>query len=209
MDRYAGVMERFVSKIQKDSEGCWIWQGTIDRRFGYGFFYYDNRQVLAHRFSYQACNLESIEGKHVHHLCENPPCVNPSHLKALSPSEHVAVTPRNKSHRFFVRGACANGHAFNAENTVIIRDSAGRVKSRQCRVCGREGKRRRYTPQLRRSNSSGYKGVYPVGDRWRAVLRHKHKSYHIGYFSNPMDAAVAYNEKALEVIGKHARLNVV
>lgn len=55
--------------------------------------------------------------------------------------------------------------------------------------------------------ASKYKGVFVVGDRFRAVASHNGKNYHIGYFINEDDAARAYDIKAYEIWGEYANLN--
>ena len=56
-------------------------------------------------------------------------------------------------------------------------------------------------------SSSKYKGVTKIkkAQRWQAVC----DSLYLGLFDNELDAAKAYNKKAKEIYGEHARLNVV
>ena len=63
----------------------------------------------------------------------------------------------------------------------------------------------------RKNSSSQYKGVhwYTQTNRWRAKLKHRSKSIHVGYFACEHQAALAYNEKALELWGENALLNEV
>jgi hypothetical protein len=62
-----------------------------------------------------------------------------------------------------------------------------------------------------KNNKSGYKGVFklPKYNRWRAYLTVNRKRENIGYYRSPENAARAYNKRALEVWGEHARLNVI
>jgi hypothetical protein len=59
------------------------------------------------------------------------------------------------------------------------------------------------------NNSTGYKGVsYHKGhQKYGASIRINNRLVHLGYFKNPFDAALAYNEAALMYFGKYARLN--
>lgn len=58
--------------------GCWIWDGYCDPK-GYGRFRTKEKNWLAHRLSYlkKHGNLPKL----LRHKCDNPSCVNPSHLE--------------------------------------------------------------------------------------------------------------------------------
>lgn len=55
--------------------------------------------------------------------------------------------------------------------------------------------------------SSQWKGAYKVGNRWKAAITVQNRSVHLGYFNSEKDAALAYNEAALEYFGEFAKLN--
>ncbi len=72
-------LEKFEKKFIK-TDSCWVWQGTITGQ-GYGQFYKKEIGLqLAHRVSYRFYKGEIPKGINVLHKCDNPPCVNPSHL---------------------------------------------------------------------------------------------------------------------------------
>jgi len=57
--------------------------------------------------------------------------------------------------------------------------------------------------------SSEYKGVhwYKRTKKWMARIMVNQKSIHLGYFTDEMDAASAYDEAAMEHFGDFAKLN--
>ena len=80
-------LERFWSKVEKSSDGCWYWTAS---RYpsGYGQFWTGERTteghpkcVPAHRTSWTIAYGPIPEGMDVLHSCHNPPCVRPWHLK--------------------------------------------------------------------------------------------------------------------------------
>ena len=69
--------------------------------------------------------------------------------------------------------------------------------------------------QMNRQNhsihSSGYKGVsfHKKNKRWRATINLNGKQVSAGCYPTPKLAAIAYNEKAIELFGEFARPNVI
>jgi hypothetical protein len=61
----------------------------------------------------------------------------------------------------------------------------------------------------RRKNTSGYRGVARVtgSKTWLARITTGGRSYHLGTFATPQEAAIAYDEAATEIYGAFARLN--
>jgi hypothetical protein len=56
-----------------------------------------------------------------------------------------------------------------------------------------------------KKKSSEYKGVIKI---YKARIRYNKKLYCLGSFENPEDAAKAYNEKAIELYGVNANVNL-
>ena len=62
-----------------------------------------------------------------------------------------------------------------------------------------------------KNSTSKFKGVYWDKSRkmWRSAISEKNKRINLGRFTNEIDAAKAYNEKAEELHGEYAYLNEV
>ena len=58
-------------------------------------------------------------------------------------------------------------------------------------------------------NTSGFKGVSwdRRNKKWRAMIGHNNKMYYMGLFTDKIDAAKAYDQKAKELHGEFACLN--
>jgi hypothetical protein len=73
----------FWSRVRKTA-GCWQWTGSTNGAKGYGQTYTGigrgRRIQLTHRFSWELHNGPIPGGLFVLHRCDNPSCVNPSHL---------------------------------------------------------------------------------------------------------------------------------
>jgi hypothetical protein len=49
-----------------------------------------------------------------------------------------------------------------------------------------------------KGSTSKYRGVYSLGNKWGAAIKHNGKQVHIGRFSSEIEAAIEYNKKAVE-----------
>jgi hypothetical protein len=60
------------------------------------------------------------------------------------------------------------------------------------------------------TNTTGFKGVtHHSGKYWTARIQFQHRNRHIGMFPTAIDAARAYDAKALELFGEFARTNAM
>lgn len=74
------VTNRFLEKVYRTADSCWIWEAATDPN-GYGRFWFEDQMRLAHRISYQIFVGIIPSDLDVLHECNNPSCVNPEHLK--------------------------------------------------------------------------------------------------------------------------------
>ena len=97
--------ERFWARVDKSgSNGCWIWTGWRTEK-GYGGFTLHspegNWTRRAHRYAYELLVGAIPDGILIDHRCHNRPCVNPEHLRPVTPKQNeenrAGATRRSKS----------------------------------------------------------------------------------------------------------------
>ena len=59
--------------------------------------------------------------------------------------------------------------------------------------------------------SSKFKGVswFKKQQKWHAHIKFQGKTIHLGFFTNELEAAAAYNEASTKYFGKFAKLNII
>jgi hypothetical protein len=133
------ILERFMAKVDKQENGCWLWTAATDRQ-GYGHFSFKRRLSRAHRVAYELLVGPIPDGLILDHLCRNPSCVNPTHLEAVTVGENTrrgnspAAQQARQSH-------CKRGHPFTPENTLMEAGGRSGVPCRRCRICKQEARR--------------------------------------------------------------------
>jgi hypothetical protein len=80
--------ERFFSRINKNTgTDCWEWLGSFFAT-GYGQFWFNEKNMKAHRFSYELHKGPIPDGMCILHFCDNRKCCNPDHLSLGSRAEN-------------------------------------------------------------------------------------------------------------------------
>lgn len=129
------VEARFWNMVET-GPGCWTWKGSHNKG-GYGLFWPQWRSTWpAHRYMYWMEIGELIEGMEIHHICNNPGCVNPEHL------EQVTKQYNMRQGRKAQQTHCVRGHEYTTENTYIKPNGC-----RDCKACRKErSSKRRLRP---------------------------------------------------------------
>lgn len=124
-----------TAPAQFDEPECKLHEGSFFAS-GYGSIHISGRNYRAHRVAYAKANgieLDRITGLKVLHRCDNPPCVEPTHLFLGTQSEN------NKDRAMKGRSARLTGSA----------NPAAELSEEQVIAC-----RLRYVPRCRHNGAS-------------------------------------------------------
>ena len=129
------VSVRFWPRVTK-GDGCWEWQGARSN-LGYGRVRgEDGRTRQTHHIAWELVFGPIPSGLVVMHICDNPPCVRPNHLRLGTVAENNAdMTAKGRRRSGLHEAAkthCPQGHPYDEENTRV------HGRSRYCRACQRE-----------------------------------------------------------------------
>ncbi|GAG04996.1 unnamed protein product [marine sediment metagenome] len=130
-------------------------------------------------------------------------------------AQHKWCAARSRETFYAHRG---NGGTTVSMHRVIMRTPKGMMcdhrnhngldnRKSNLRLC--TSAQNQYNKRPKKGCTSRYKGVVLRSDckRWRAKIGFKSKRIHIGDFDNQMEAAMAYDDKAIELFGEFAWLN--
>lgn len=100
--------KRFWSRVGRGDDGeCWLWLGASNRG-GYGVFNIPRIRpgpLAAHRVAYAVAHGRLPAGRVVMHICDNPPCVNPTHLRLGTQQENQRdMIAKGRSGAHLIRG---------------------------------------------------------------------------------------------------------
>lgn len=113
-----------------DINDCWLWVGPRQKT-GHGKFYWKGKYTSSYRAFYKKFINNDIDGLDVDHICNNPPCMNLSHLQAITSRANTlrgTSPPAVNVHKT----ECPVGHSYTTENTKVSKKG-----NRSCRECSR------------------------------------------------------------------------
>jgi hypothetical protein len=87
--------------------------------------------------AYAALTGPIPDGSDVRHDCDNPPCVNPDHLRTGTRSDNMQDCVQRGRNPQAAKECCLQGHPYSEENTYVRPSGA-----RTCRTCQREAVKR-------------------------------------------------------------------
>lgn len=154
MPPYAPLEQRFWYYVTpNETTGCWEWTGAR-RRGGYGSVNLGNQVVgVAYKAAYELCRGDvpkTLNGERVHlmHLCDNPPCVNPWHLRIGTAKDNArdAIAKGRAWHppmRPDVTKCKSGKHDWVEANIYRHRRKDRNQVDETCRLCAKERAARR------------------------------------------------------------------
>ena len=152
------LKQRFEEKYAPEpNSGCWLWTAGINN-YGYGRITEKGRKKLAHRVSWEIHNSPIPDGLQCLHFCDQPSCVNPSHLflgthrdnmaDKVAKGRHIGnpnpLTKLNETaamqiRKYYAAGGCTQewlANVYGVNQTNISRVIRGKHWSQEDERCG-------------------------------------------------------------------------
>ena len=130
--------------------GCFAWLGGTSGQDEYGRVRWQEpdgqrRTKSAHKAAYELAKGPVPEGYEVDHLCNMPWCVNPDHLEAVTPEEHI------RRREYPIKQFCDKGHP-----RAPTAQKRGRGYRYECPICRAAYLKEWHAEKTKALTASGY-----------------------------------------------------
>ena len=99
---FSNIIHRIFSHVGPVSnlDSCWEWKGNASggKHGGYGRIKINGKDINVTRVVYEYFKGEIPRRHYIMHTCDNPPCINPRHLIAGTPSDNMYDMHRKLRH---------------------------------------------------------------------------------------------------------------
>jgi hypothetical protein len=119
----------FKKRCLITSAGCWEWIGHRSR-LGYAEGCYRAKNWRLGRLLLTLTRRPLNRNEVAMHSCDNPPCINPDHLRIGTQKENIADAVRKKRMVGQSKSHCDRGHLLEGANLA-------KAATRRCIVCQR------------------------------------------------------------------------
>lgn len=108
-----------LNNYDEDENGCWNWKGSVAGSKSYGQVRLPGgNPTFVHRIVADTLIQPLIKGNVVHHICNNPLCINPGHLEVVS---------GQSEHRMFFHGSRTLKIKLTIDEHQFIKNKANEV----------------------------------------------------------------------------------
>jgi len=128
------IKESVWKQIDKRGEDdCWEWMGYKNKD-GYGRISIGRKLYSTHRLVYELMKGNILHNEVIMHLCNNPSCCNPKHLKCGTQEDNIyQMYEEGRDRHMIQEGELNNNSKLSNEKVIEIRKlySSGNHSQRQ------------------------------------------------------------------------------
>lgn len=135
----AGIQKKVSARFKIIDSGCFEWLGTCNSD-GYGRIGIKGKSIKAHRAMASLIYGVIPAGMVIDHLCRNRMCVNPTHLEIVDNKTNLSRGNSAFNRKGKYKEFCTRGHTL--KNNFLMYQNGRGVKTRICKVCRQESRRR-------------------------------------------------------------------
>lgn len=140
----ADYMASFKSRCTITASGCWEWNGFCQKfrnikpgQRGYAEGSYRGKRWKIGRLMLTLTQRPLEAGEICMHKCDNPPCINPEHLKIGTYTENMRdCSAKGRADKQW-KTHCWRGHPLSGDNLELKRRAGTDLKLRCCKTCSR------------------------------------------------------------------------